>query len=179
VTIPTSRLRLWSEEPSSGSEISFDSDSDNDALALVVGEGRDSYSSRRGKNQALIQIFTYSTFLLMRLLYSDRSFSPLRRPLPPSAAIGYESVRDYLNSGGGGGPPASATSASGTSPQRRFAADAAASASGGRWSRSHESFRASTRERLDIRSGLRRDAERERRRLRRERDISRRRRYER
>ena len=45
---------------------------------------------------------------------------------------------------------------------------------------SRESWRASMRERLEIRAGLRRDAERERRRLNRERDISRRRRrYER
>ncbi len=78
-----------------------------------------------------------------------------RPPLPPSAAasIGYESVQDYLNQSG----------ANSTAATRRN--------SDGRW-------RAAMRERLDWRAAMRRDAERERRRLRRERDAAtRRRRY--
>ena len=97
-------------------------------------------------------------------LFGDPSFSRNadnggssggRPPLPPSAAasIGYESVQDYLNNSSGSG-----------SGLTRRSLD-------GRW-------RSAMRERLDIRAGLRRDAERERRRLRRERDaVTRRRRY--
>jgi len=142
---PSSRLRLWSEEPSSGSEMSLDSDSDNDPLALVPGgEGRDIYGFRR-------------------------SYLPLRRhPWPPSATIGYESVRDYLNS----------TNASATSASRNENTAAETTPSRNRFQRNDNS-RLSVRERLDARASLRRDAERERRQLRRERDISRRRRYER